>query len=267
MATRSSRAQLEAWAAPESSGGVQVESGRLPSCWQGIYHAIVTVPKMRSLGGHEGTCLKLKVAKLDEDSSGDVSEKELQEQEADVASMLDSAKEFLLTVGVVAALVLSILYPVAFDDQNVHSETEDYFGKDFVDKLTHVHNACIIAGIAASVLLVYLTVRNYIQLIFWMPNQRDQVLFIQTASGQATVASLMGLTMVDMWICLATGATLARGPGAGLMALVMSLLAALYFARYEVKTAAWAEALLRLRVKEMSVKKVAPKSPEEEKKA
>mmetsp|Transcript_36653 Transcript_36653/g.67193 ORF Transcript_36653/g.67193 Transcript_36653/m.67193 type:complete len:281 (+) Transcript_36653:129-971(+) len=254
VTTQNARGQIENAAKAKGSERMKrrVDEGRLPGCFEGLYQYFVYVRILGPLGGHEGAGLKMRVAGLDEDNNGTVSEKELKEQEEQVQIMLDSCKEFLLTCGVVASLVLSILFPIAIDSQEVDDDTVDFLGEDGADILKHVHDGLLGAGTVIAILAVLISVRNYVQLIFWMPTKKDQVLFVQTSGGQALLASLM---MTDLWVlqfAVATGSTLARGPFAGLVVLILGTLGMAYFSRYELSTTAWCGALLHMRAVELA---------------
>ena len=135
-----------------------------------------------ALGGCEQACMLLTLSNLDPDGSGHLDAAEL-ERYAEVGSQLvESNKNFHLNAGVVSALVLSVAFGLAYEENDVLlalSEKTTWDHGAFVDILSFI-------GLQVAVALSFVTMmassRLYTQLAFWMPNLESQLWFINESA-------------------------------------------------------------------------------------
>ena len=135
-----------------------------------------------SLGGCERACTLLMLASLDPDADGQLSAAELERYGSVGRQLVESAKSFHLNTGVVSALVLSVVFGIAYEEDSVleHLGTRDKWDHHAFVDLTS--NLALQLAVALSFVTVMASSRLYTQLAFWMPNLELQLWFINESS-------------------------------------------------------------------------------------
>ena len=130
------------------------------------------------LGGYEGASTMLKVASLDTDGDGTVDANELDAFDGIGQEVVGNVLGFLTNAGVVAALLLSIVYPlmIQFPPAKDGSAT---FNPDVLRAFEIGFFVSTYAANALCAMTLYLSARMYMHLGFWMPNTEEQIWYIQ----------------------------------------------------------------------------------------
>lgn len=140
------------------------------------FHAQKKVKK--SLGQNEGLCSLMQLAVLDEDGDGNLSEAELDQFHEQGQRMIDATLNSFLNQGVVGALVLSIIFPLAADTDLELSWNglNGEFDAKFV--LNTIGFLALIIAVTLSVLLISATSTMYSQLSFMMPTMSSKLWYM-----------------------------------------------------------------------------------------
>lgn len=162
------------------------------------------------LGGPERACIVLQLASLDTDGNGQIAPEE-KERYAQLGSQLvESTKSFHLNAGVVAALVLSVVFGLAYDENDALTNLSQPgswgaigsagWTKSFADLLSFL---AMQLAVSTAFLTVLLSSRLYTQLSFWMPNLDSQLWFInESATATAFLEFAKNLTLFATLLAL-----------------------------------------------------------------
>ena len=158
-------------------------------------------------GGLEAWAMDIKVAAIDVDQTGDLSEEELRGYVTLGETLIKSYEDFLINNGVVGALFLSMLFGRLVDGAEVENLDEFYNGQ-LDDSLrlrvyADITSTCLLSVAAVLAIgLIVQSARLHTQISFWMPNMCSKVWY-----AQKTSTSVMHLeTIKRMLILLSTGA-------------------------------------------------------------
>jgi hypothetical protein len=169
---------------------------------QGAYFCFVPNPMspfikavFGGLGGYEGASMMLKMASLDTDGDGTVDANELDAFEGIAQEAVGMVLGFLTNAGVVAALLLSIVYPLMtqFPPPKEGSAT---FNPDLLRVFEILFFVSTYTANALCAVTLYLSARMYMHLGFWMPNTEEQIWYIQYCGS--TFAILSGFQFASL---------------------------------------------------------------------
>ena len=166
---------------------------------------------IKSLGGCERACTLLALADLDVDGDGQLSEGELERFHQIGGQIVESAKSFHLNAGVVAALVLSVVFGLAYEENETLArlaETTEWRDAATIADLTSFIAMQLAVG--TSFLTLLLSSRLYTQLAFWMPSLDAQLWLIDESAGVSGWLELTkNLTLLAtlLALCLETAVT------------------------------------------------------------
>jgi hypothetical protein len=134
-----------------------------------------------SLGGSANACTLLALAGLDADGDGDWSASDVETSKG----LVEATKDAQLNAGVVAALVLSILFPLAYEEKEALlrlSEAQSWSYASISDCTSFISMQL---AVSAAFVTVLISSRLYTQVAFWMPSLESQLWYI-TESSSAT---------------------------------------------------------------------------------
>ncbi|KAL1521775.1 hypothetical protein AB1Y20_021428 [Prymnesium parvum] len=137
---------------------------------------------VRLLGGSARVCTLLALSSLDSDGDGQLSEDEAEQAKSLVEATLNSH----LNVGVVAALVLSVLFPLAYEEKSTLADlaiSEHWGTVEWSDLTSFV---AVQLAISASAVSVFMSSRMYAQVSFWLPSLEARLWYISISSSTTT---------------------------------------------------------------------------------
>ena len=141
---------------------------------------------VRALGGCEAAAFTMTLAEVDVDSDGKIASEDLEATQR----MVDSTRDELLNAGVVAALILSIMYGLAYDENETllslySSEAWDW--QEISDLTSFLAN---MTAVCSAFVTVYLSSMMYSQISFWMPTLEAQLWYVSMSRKAAAWVSL-----------------------------------------------------------------------------
>ena len=123
MATHEEKAMMElvtkakkslaSWARLAAPGGLKASPLCLCTTWCDETANAWSVMEMK-LGGAEGVASKIALASMDANNDGRLSEQEVAKYRESGSMLVEMTLSFCLSLGVVAALIISVAYPLAF---------------------------------------------------------------------------------------------------------------------------------------------------------
>ena len=151
-------------------------------------------------GGHEQWASDIMLSALDADNDGEIGDSELQSFVEMGERIVDANQSFALNTGVVSALLLSVLVPVAFSSA-VSIRDVSWSGVDIeraqpwsaptngpeLFTLQTLSFLLLHTAIALAFLLLAVSARIYTQISFWMPNLESQLWYAQTVADTLAV--------------------------------------------------------------------------------
>jgi hypothetical protein len=145
---------------------------------------------VRMLGGPEPACIMLSLASLDADGNGNLAPEELERYAQLGERLVESTKNFHLNAGVVAALGLSVVFGLAYEENDslksvADPETWGPIGSQAWTTAIADLTSFLAMQLAVSMafVTVLLSSRMYTQISFWMPNLDSQLWFINESAG------------------------------------------------------------------------------------
>jgi len=162
-----------------------------------------------------------------------------EEKKASVQEMVNDTNNLLINLAVVAALVLSIVFGIAFEPVTLPADTIDYFGKSGATAVKHIYYFLICFIVIFAVVDIFTAITFYKNLNFFMTT----IELKQWWLGNSLVAPVVVLTVVVLiafLIVLPLGAAVTVGVTAfwiGLsvtMAGILTILGVGHFEFYEM---------------------------------
>ena len=162
------------------------------------------------LGGPEPACILLSLASLDADGNGKLSEHEHERYTQLGERLVESTKNFHLNAGVVAALVLSVVFGLAYEENDALTalaapDTWGPFGSQaFTTAMADLTSFLAMQlAVSTAFVTVLLSSRMYTQISFWMPNLDSQLWFIkESATATAFLEWAKNLTLFSTLLAL-----------------------------------------------------------------
>ena len=148
---------------------------------------------LTEVGGTEGVATCLRFAQLAADGNGTIGESELAEFDKMTKRLAADALSFVANTGVVAALLLSVLYPMGFTMISIAEQHVNDTAADFFQKASYL---CTHVSVAIALMLVYVCARIYNQLTFWMVDNEAKLWYIQGQKRTFWGISLGQMTLV-----------------------------------------------------------------------
>jgi hypothetical protein len=147
-------------------------------------------------GGPESVATELRTLTMDHDSSGDISR---EEQEAAAISVTDSINSLLVNMGVVGALLLSIILPYALTPIEPVEATVEFFGKKWADVFGYAFHIASLVLLLICLDLIFKTLCAYKWLNFWMINAEMKLYFAKHSNSRVVIPIIAGAQSI-MWI-------------------------------------------------------------------
>ena len=161
------------------------------------------------LGGPSQLSLLVTLAQIDVAEDGNICQDDIEMAHRLIAS----TKDELLNAGVVAALILSIMFSLAYDeaDKLVHLHDTPTWGvQEWSDMTSMVVNLTAVSG---AFITIYMSSYMYSQLSFWMPTLEGELWYVaMSASATGWVAFMKNLTIHSSLLTLAFELAVTAGP-------------------------------------------------------
>jgi len=135
------------------------------------------------LGGCERASTMLVLASLDTDGDGNLTQSEHDRYLAVGAQLVESTKNFHLNTGVVSALVLSVVFGLAYEEHETLAslaETTDWNQQAISDLTSFL---AMQTAVSTSFVTVLLSSRLFTQITFWMPDLDAQLWYIDASAN------------------------------------------------------------------------------------
>lgn len=155
------------------------------------------------LGGIEGAASLICAARLDKNGDGHISPHEMELFQEECKHLVDNALNQYLNNGVVAALILSIVVPLASQPSELGDECIDKLGENACHIFQVFSFVAIQITFTLSLVLLYLSTVAYKQLSFWMPDLPSQLWFITNAKmtfAVSSVGSMMLMLVLPVYV-------------------------------------------------------------------
>lgn len=182
----------------------------------------------KKLGGPEGVAFKFNNILLDSDGSGNFSAQELQAAEESQKKMIDNFLSNLTTSGVIGALLISVLLPVAYADIVPADAAVEYFSPAVLQGFRYTAAALIYTGLTSSFIIVLQTAGIYKMMSFWMVTTEMKMSYLH----ESDIGAIFVLTMFAIFcpaVALPFVASVTSGPLHGLYGAILALLGLVYF--------------------------------------
>lgn len=144
---------------------------------------------IQKLGGPEPACIHYMLASLDSDGNGKLTPEEFERFKMLGERLVESTKSFHLNAGVVAALVLSVVFGLAYEENDALTALAqpDTWGpigtQEWITAMSDLTSFLAMQlAVSTAFVTVLLSSRLYTQLSFWMPSLDSQLWFIHESS-------------------------------------------------------------------------------------
>ncbi len=139
------------------------------------------------LGGTGNLSIKLRNIAMDLDQSGVVSVEEFDSNQEAQALLIDQALTLLTTMGVVGALIFSVLFSTVLNPLSPSEVSTRYFTPYTMVGFTYTYYACVYLALGRSFVLIFQSVIMYLKLGFWMPDLSMKMWYLSTTSLKKVV--------------------------------------------------------------------------------
>ena len=163
------------------------------------------------------------LAKIDADGDGLIPDEEFERYEMDAKEHVEGSLNLLLNVGVVAALILSITYPLAIAELTPSDASSNYFSQSAIAGFTITYYILIIADVLLSLMLIYLSLRVYLYMGFWISDTKYKLEYLR----HSPIPFIAGSSVWNLRILLMAlpfGVVVNTSPHIGIIALVLCVL-------------------------------------------
>jgi hypothetical protein len=174
-------------------------------------------------GGPEAVSTELRTLMMDADGSGDITEEEL---DATAESVTSSINTLLMNMGVVGALLLSIVMPLVFTPLEPAESTIEFFGEITAKVFGYLYHILITLCLFLCLDVIFQTICAYKWLNFWMVSS-EMKLFAGRRFNNTLVVNIIGAGQAILWLIPCSvpfGCVTYISPIAGAYSLVILLL-------------------------------------------
>ena len=178
------------------------------------------------LGGMEAVAAKINLASLDGDSNGKLSPEEYARFTEVGGRAVDRIITMCHNAVMVSALILSIVFTVAFQPIQASDETIEFFGgsnaSSAVSALYALHDICLVLTIASNVALLVLSLAVLDILLAWIPQlDAQQCWCIENVESLLYIQVVLPFALLWLLVILPVPAGLLLSPRKGLIFLFL----------------------------------------------
>ena len=154
------------------------------------------------MGGLEGICTALILAELNPDNDGKLDASEKSMFEARGKTVVDGALNYCVNVGVVAALLVSMTYPLCFTvltgatwlDANTTNSANVNSTNNAAFEILYIFSLQLSLG--CSLTLIFVCSRMYVHISFWMPTLTAQLWYVRKQRSILLIMSFLQIAMI-----------------------------------------------------------------------
>lgn len=165
---------------------------------------------------------------VDKNRDNHVSIEEIKESKKSLDAFVSNYNALLQNFGVIAGLVISVLYPQQFiSTESISPSCESFAGQSICVGILYTYLAITMCTVTLSVLIILEALFKYKHMNFWMPNDRARLSLVRNTSSNSVVF-IGQLLLFTLMIAVPFGCFSMGGPISGLMALVFLLVIVIY---------------------------------------
>ena len=201
---------------------------------------------LAEVGGMEAFAAHMTVAAMDKNRNGQLDSAELQAFEEATSKMVDRTIQMCLNSGVVSALLLSILYPFAFESIEASDDSRSFFGHNdtIITALIVINDLLLLLMIAANLMHIMASVYILTTLLSWLPQLEHQQWWLAHNTDLLMfVQVIIPSTMIIFMAVLPIPAGLLLAPHKGFIALAVLVCVLIFNTRVLVRNQAGTRAL------------------------
>ena len=146
----------------------------------------------------EGTSGLLRIAQIDWNADGTLSDEEFLKVEQTSEKMVESATTSLNTNALVAALILTMYVPL--EDLVISQESTDFFGSTGSDVIVALAVTSNVTVIALCVMVIFMSVNMNIWLSYNLPTGRAKMMFLHKTAGSSYTIVLSTNTLYVVFL-------------------------------------------------------------------
>ena len=203
----------------------------------GIGRAVTFIRKVKGPATVKGWTAEhvaqaLSLALMDKDGDGVISQEEKDET---TQKMVDECNNLLVNLGVVGALILSIVFPMCLQDYSSSEANERFFGEGATDFFLIAYHSLIMLTTVCAIMVVCGSLFMYKHLNFFMVTSEMRAWWLSTINITPVVGCAQVLFLF-MIVAVPFGAASTQSPKAALISvvgLVVFLVMFVYILLYE----------------------------------
>lgn len=180
------------------------------------------------LGCSEGIATKLNtLVMLDKNHDGNFTDDEQREATSEeVATITNAYLSLFQNVGVIAALMISVIFPLTIaNGLTISQKTIDFFGYSCAQAFYYIFLILVNVIVIASLYVIFIAIHMYKHLSFWMSTPKAQLSWIGKSNMRIVAFIVTGSTILDLLAAVIPfGAVSFGGPIAGLISLIVVLI-------------------------------------------
>lgn len=158
------------------------------------------------------------------DGKGELDEEMLETHRDDVNQIIEQTLNFLINAGVVGALLLSVLFPVALTPLVPSDESVLFFGDNLTYGILITYFVFVYSSLFFSLWITFMTIHYYLHITLWMPTLELKLWYCNDLNTLPAVVVITHSCVLAAAFSLPFGIGLAITPEAGLIALILDLL-------------------------------------------
>jgi hypothetical protein len=138
--------------------------------------------------------------------------------------LIEQTLNFLINSGVVGALLLSILFPIALLPMLPSNESVAFFGDDQILVMLVFYAVFMYTSLFFSIWVTYMTLHYYLHITIWMPTLALKMWYVCELDTLPAVALVTHGCILASALALPFGIAVVITPAAGLIALVFDVI-------------------------------------------
>lgn len=183
------------------------------------------------VGFAERVALFLSLHRIDKNRDGTVTDDEIGSSEDMVTAIVANYNSLLQNFGVIAALIVSVFFPLQFTTpSSVAQESVDFFGENVTKGIAYAYLGALNMCVVISVVVIMKALQEYKQLNFWMSTPEAQLRCLQTKNVTSVI--ILGQALMVLIIGVVPFGTIAYGsPISALVSTVVVLMGFIYWSQ------------------------------------
>ena len=168
--------------------------------WCGAGHCVGSQPPLLNtiwkLGGCEGVASAIFLANLDANGDGEIGADELLAYKEKGQKLVEATLALSLNAGVTAALLLSVVFPLAINPFDPEISERFAFSDETAEIFLLLSYTCWLLMCCISLMTLFISTRVYTFLSFWMPTLESQLWLLQDSSKWILMLAMFPMFMM-----------------------------------------------------------------------